>query len=210
MHFCVCSEPLREFSPAFCWRSNTSFVLVGGCAQHPPGESVPWSMVATCWHFSPWCLRHKHTSLRFFLTQLPPCLAYLDALYFWMQNLTDHIEIQSIFLLLWRSKRALFMCFLVYEVLQLKIPSVITAPCNSIHPCSFVCMKCLLSTLLLCIQVNGLHVGWIFSLISLSQYQFYQSLINSQSSPPHLGFNFSQVSRSSHSFTLFTLQRFLS
>lgn len=129
----MCLPWASEFSPVSCWRSNTSFVLVGVAVQHPPGESVPRSMVATCWHFSPWCLRHRESSLRFFLPELPPSLAHPTALYFWIQNLTDHMKLQSIFLLLWRSKRALFMCISVCLVLQLRSPSVITAPCR-VHP----------------------------------------------------------------------------
>lgn len=137
----MCLLWASEFSSASCWRSNTSFVLVGVVVQHPPGESVPRSMVATCWCFSTWCLRHRHTSLRFFLPQLPPSKAHHSALYFWMQNLTDHIELESIFLLLWRSKRALFMCISMCLVLRLRSPSVITAPCTGVQPCSFVCMN---------------------------------------------------------------------
>lgn len=118
---------LRAFQ-ASCWRSNTSFVLVGVVAQYPPGEAIPRSMVATCWRFSPWCLQHRHTGPRFFSPQLPLSPAHRAALYFWMQNLTDHIELQSILLLLWRSKRALFMCI---SFLQLRSLSVITVHAES-------------------------------------------------------------------------------
>lgn len=136
----MCLFWASEFLLASCWRSNTSFVLVGVAAQHPPDGSVPRSMVATCWRFSPWCLRQRHTSPRFFSPQLPPSLANYAALYFWIQNLTDHMELQSIFLPFWRSKRALFTCISVCPVLHLWSPSVITAPCW-VHPCSFVSMK---------------------------------------------------------------------
>lgn len=149
-------------SKASCWRSNTSFVLVGDVAQHPPGEAVPWSMVATCWRLSPWCLQHRRTGPRFFSCQLPPSPAHHAALYFWMQNLTDHIELQSIFLLLWRSKRALFVCI---SFLQLRSLSVITLPCG-VHLCSFIC-ECLLSLLL----VRTVCVDWKEGLLELCTVQ---------------------------------------
>lgn len=146
---CVCSEPLNSPLIASCWRSNTSFFFVGVVAQHPPGESVPWSMMATCWLFSPWCLRHRHISLRFSLPQLLPSPTHRQAqLYFWMQSLTDHIELQSIFLLLWRSKRALFMCIFVCSVLQLS--STPCDYCSMQSPPLFICLyEFLLSSLLL-------------------------------------------------------------
>lgn len=105
----------------------------GFVGQHLPGVAVPRSMVGTCWCFSPWCLWHRHTSLRFFSPQLPPFPAHHAAFYLWMHSLTDHIERQSIFLLLWRSKGALFMCI---PFLQLRSITVITAP-RGVHPCSF-------------------------------------------------------------------------
>lgn len=109
-HICVLLW-VSEFSAAFYRRSNTSFVLVGVIAQDPPGGSVPWSMVATCWHLILWCLQQRHTTPRFFLPQVPPFLVHHDALYFWIQNLTECIELQSIFVLLWRSKGFVYMYF---------------------------------------------------------------------------------------------------
>lgn len=42
---------LHFFSTLF-FRWNTSFFSVGGAVQHPPDDSVPRSVVTTCWHLS--------------------------------------------------------------------------------------------------------------------------------------------------------------
>lgn len=140
---------------------------MGVVAQNPPGESVPRSMVAACWQSSPWCLQHRHTSLRFFMPLLSLCLAHHEALSFWMQNLTDHIWLQSIFLLLWRSKGALFMCILVSRVFLVKDP---LCDCCFMQqsPSLFICLyECLHSTLLLWVWIIGLHV---FVQVSVKAY----------------------------------------
>lgn len=95
---------------------------MGVVLLHPQGEFLPRSMVVTCWYPSPKRLRHRrHTCLQFFLTQ--PSTNF-D---FWMQNITGHIEMESIFVLLWRSKRPLLMC--ICPALQLRSLSVIAASC---------------------------------------------------------------------------------
>lgn len=188
LHLCLLWA--AEFPRASSLRSNTSFVLVGVVAQHPPGESLPRSMAATCWRISPWRLRHRHTSLGFFfrLCCLSPRPTTLHSC-FWIQKLTDRIEFQSIFLLLWRSKRALFMC--ISSGLQSSSCALITAPCNS-HHCSFVGMNVallhyygfmLVCTLLFTKKTNDLFfliLVCMFTCFFRVQYEFCNACVCSE------------------------------
>ena len=98
----------------------------------------------------------------FLLGCLPP-RAHHSALYFWMQNITDHMELQSIFFALLKIKKgALFLCILQFPSSPFEEP---LCDCRSIQsPPPFVS---LLSSQLLCPRVHGLHSvslweeGWL-------------------------------------------------
>lgn len=138
----LCSLRVSEFSPILLLKIK-HFICLGWGLQHSTHQVILypeawWLPVGTSAHdaFDTGILAWGS----FFLSSLffP---AHHATLYFWMQNLTDHIELQSIFFLFWRSKRALFMCISMFWVLQCRSPSVITAPCSWVHPCPFVCMN---------------------------------------------------------------------
>ena len=151
----MCLLWASEFSSPSCWRSNTSFVLVGVVARHPPGEPLPRSMVATCWCLSPWCLRHRHTSLRFFLPQLPPSSAHHAAFYFWIAEPNwPHRAPINIFAPLKIKKGFVYVYF--------SVPGCVGEEplcdycCMQWSPPPFICLyECLLSILLLRPQVHG-------------------------------------------------------
>lgn len=141
-------EPLHSHQP-LAWDQTLHLSWWGlWCSVHP-GKSVPWSMVATCCHLSPWCLRHKHTSLRFCfhpssLAHCPPLPGppHHTTLDFWMQNLTDHMELQSISFALLKIKRGLCLCvfhFALFSNWGAPLRALLHA--EPVHPCSFVCMN---------------------------------------------------------------------
>lgn len=137
-----------------------------------PGEPVPWSMVATCCRLSPWCLRHKHTSLRFFFSpQLPPSLARHATLHFWMQNLTDHMELQSIIFALLKIKRG--FVYVNFSLPGSPFEKPLCEYCSMQSPPLFICLyECLLSSLLLRPHARGVHScfrlrRWIISFLCI-------------------------------------------
>lgn len=119
----ACFSVWLVFFPTSTHEKNASFVLVGVAAQHRAGGPVPWSTGATCWHFIPWCLQHKHSSPRFSSLGFP--LVWLDrhAFHYRVQHQSEHTERQSIFLFSSRSKKkkVLLECISTCQVLYFRI-----------------------------------------------------------------------------------------
>lgn len=112
-------------------RSNTLFVLVGVAAHHRAGGPVPRSTGATCWHFIPWCLQHKHSSLRFSSLCFPLVWPDSHAFHYRVHRRSEHTERQSIFLFSSWSKKKRF-CLCAFQHARFCISgssSVITAWC---------------------------------------------------------------------------------
>lgn len=130
----VCINPVITYSPCcFSLEIKNSTSLGGGCtAASTRGVFTP-KHDGHLLLSQPQRLQHRrHTSLRLFLTQPT------TTLYFWTQELTGHIALKSIFLLLWRSKRPLLMC--ICPALQLRSLSVIAAP-RRVQPLSLIRMN---------------------------------------------------------------------
>lgn len=135
-------------------------------------------MVTTCWRLSPWCLRHRHTSPRFFSPQLPPSSAHHAALYFWMQKWPHRAPI-NIFASLKIKEGFVYVYFSAPgspvggAPLWLQLHAVESSPVHL-----FVWMSAL--HLLLCPQVHGLHVLGHVSVKSSMDFRLLASILNKQ------------------------------
>lgn len=123
-----------HFFSSLFFRSNTSFFSVGVAVQHPPDDSVPRSVVTTCWHLSssflPTITDKVAPGSFFFFFFLPPQLLLAEPTVMCFtakcRTLSYHMGLRSIFFCFYKDQKsgALFMHA------SLRIPSVIQDPCS--------------------------------------------------------------------------------